>query len=119
DFTSIIRDTNSVAARPRAMARLFESILFDGVRVTLGDEVWLQSPEARIKLVGSLNVQRRAVRSSAIGGGIIESDSTLVPVLDGVVIAERGTYTLDLGRVVQREFQVEGGTVTFFPTDPD
>jgi translocation and assembly module TamB len=120
DFTSIIRDTLTVSSRPSAIARLFESILFDGVRVTLGDEVWLQSPEARIKLAGSLNVQRRTTRSSAIGaGGIIESDSSLVPVFDGVVIAERGTYTLDLGRVVQREFQVEGGTVMFFPTDLD
>jgi translocation and assembly module TamB len=120
DFTSVIRDTSRVATRPGALARLFESVLFDGVRVTLGDEVWLQSPEARIKLVGSLNVQRRAVRASAIGAsGIIESDSSLVPVFDGVVIAERGTYTLDLGRVVQREFQVEGGTVMFFPTDLD
>ena len=121
DFTSVIRDTiGAQEVRPNALARLFESVLFDGVRVTLGDEVWLQSPEARIKLAGALNVQRRATRTATIGaGGIIEDDSLLVPVLDGVVIAERGTYTLDLGRVVQREFQVEGGTVTFFPTDPD
>lgn len=30
------------------------------------------------------------------------------------MFAERGTYTLDLGRVVQREFQVESGSITFF-----
>ena len=47
-------------------------------------------------------------------GGLADNDSSLVPVLDGVLYAERGTYTLDLGRVVQREFQVEGGSVTFF-----
>ena len=32
--------------------------------------------------------------------------------LDGVLTAQRGTYTLDLP-LVQRDFQVEGGTITF------
>lgn len=116
DFTSIIRDTASARRFGlSSSSRLFESILFDGVRITLGDEVWLRSPEANIKLGGALNVQRRPKRASLVEvGGLADNDSTLVPVLDGVLYAERGTYTLDLGRVVQREFQVEGGSVTFF-----
>jgi translocation and assembly module TamB len=37
--------------------------------------------------------------------------------LDGTLTAERGTYTLAFGPL-QREFQVEGGTITFFG-DPE
>ncbi|MGH7679512.1 MAG: translocation/assembly module TamB domain-containing protein [Gemmatimonadaceae bacterium] len=115
DFSSVVSDTAVLANAQKQFARLFESVLFDGVRVTLGDEVWLRSPEANIQLVGALNVQRRGKRSSGISVSG-DNDSTLVPVLDGELRAERGTYTLNLGRVVQREFQVEGGTITFFET---
>lgn len=117
DFSTALRDTS--AARhlgPSRSSKLLGSILFEGVRVTLGDEVWLRSREANIKLGGSLNVQRRAKRGTLVAVGLVDGDSTLVPVLDGELRAERGTYTLDLGRVVQREFQVEGGTITFFGT---
>jgi translocation and assembly module TamB len=114
DFSSVVRDTATTPSASPA-ANLFQSVLFDGVSITLGDEVWLRSPEANIKLGGSLNVQRRAKRTSVVTVND-DDDAPLVPVLDGELRAERGTFTLDLGRVVQREFQVEGGTITYFET---
>lgn len=103
---------------PRPPSRLMESLLLDGVRVTLGDEVWLRSREANIKLAGTLAVQRVRERRLAAGLGTLGSDTAAryVPLLDGVLRAERGTYTLALGGyALQREFIVESGTVTFFP----
>jgi translocation and assembly module TamB len=119
DFTSVVRDTATVRQLGLGpSSKLFESILFDGVRVTLGDEVWLRSPEANIKLGGQLDIQRRASRSTRLAeSGLLEVDTTFKPMPEGTLYAERGTYRLDLGRVVQREFQVEGGTVTFFGSE--
>jgi hypothetical protein len=116
DFVSVLRDTAARRTEPTQMVKLFESVLFDGVRVTLGDEVWLRSSAGNpmnIKLAGALNVQRRAKRSAAFTLDDFESDSTFRPAAEGELRAERGTYTLILGQVVQREFQVEGGTISF------
>jgi translocation and assembly module TamB len=102
---------------PAPPSKLLESILIDDVRITLGDEVRLRSREADIKLAGSLNVQRtsRQRRGTILGVGTPTGPDSLSLALDGILVAERGTYTLALG-LVQREFQVEGGTVTFFGT---
>jgi translocation and assembly module TamB len=115
DFSSTIRDSTEATGRgPTLTNRLLESIVIDGVRVVLGDDVWLRSREANIKLGGILNVQRRLRRTYSVAlGTLIDTDSTMAPALDGELRAERGTYTLGLGPV-QREFQVEGGTITFF-----
>jgi translocation and assembly module TamB len=119
DFAAVLRDTSIGSSNaPSQVARLFESVLFDGVRVTLGDEVWLRSSVSNamnIKLAGVLNVVRRTKRTPTLALGDLESDSTQArPGLDGELRAERGTFTLVLGPVVQREFQVEGGTISFF-----
>lgn len=116
DFTSMLRDTTRAnGSGVAASSGIFQTILFDDVRVTLGDEVRLQSREANIVLGGELNIQQRSKRSANVASsGTLESDSSLVLVFDGVLRAERGTYTLDLGPLVRREFQVEGGSVTFF-----
>ena len=113
DWTSSLRDTATANVATGAASKLLESIIIDGVQVTLGDEVWLRSAEADIKLGGTLNVQRRPKRGVGVALGSLEADSVFVPTLDGVLRAERGTYTLALG-LVRREFQVEGGTITFF-----
>ncbi len=118
DFTVPMRDTAFASDEVGSSSGLLESIIINGVRVTLGDEVWLRSREANIKLGGGLTVQSRQRRGLNIAfGSLAESDAASVPVLDGVLRAERGTYTLALG-LVQREFTVEGGTITFFGT-PD
>jgi translocation and assembly module TamB len=117
DITSSFSD--SIVDRPDLLpkppSRLMESLLLDDVRVTLGDEVWLRSREANIKLVGSLNVQRVRERRLAAGLGLGQDSVQYVPLLEGQLRAERGTYALTAAGAFQREFQVEGGTVTFLP----
>jgi len=117
-------DTTDVRNRslmPQPPGRLVEHLRVDGVSVNLGDEVWLRSAEANIKLGGSLNVtrardERETTRSTL--GRTTRGDSALYRLaLSGVLSADRGTYTLDLG-VVQREFQVQSGRISFFGT-PD
>ena len=102
---------------PQASSNVMESLLLDDVQVTLGDDVWLRSTEANIKLVGALTVQRVRERRLTAGlGGLAQDSVHYVPLLEGVLRAERGTYTLMFGGIAfQREFQVEGGTVTFVP----
>ena len=114
-------DTTDVRNRslmPQPPARLVENLRLDGVSVNLGDEVWLRSAEANIKLGGSLNVTRardeRETRRSALGRGTREEPVYRL-ALSGALSADRGTYTLDLG-LVQREFQVQSGRITFFGT---
>jgi translocation and assembly module TamB len=114
-------DTTDVRNRslmPQPPGKLVEHLRLDGVSVNLGDEVWLRSSEANIKLGGSLNVTRardeRESRRSSLER--IGEDSALYRLaLSGTLSADRGTYTLDLG-VVQREFQVQSGRITFFGT---
>jgi translocation and assembly module TamB len=112
-------DTTDVRNRslmPQPPARLVENLRLDGVSVNLGDEVWLRSAEANIKLGGSLNVTRardeRETRRSSLGRAT-SVDPVYRLALSGALSADRGTYTLDLG-VVQRQFQVQSGRITFF-----
>jgi translocation and assembly module TamB len=115
-------DTTDVRNRslmPQPPGRLVEHLRLDGVSVNIGDEVWLRSAEANIKLGGSLNVTRaRGETTRSNLGRALRGDSALYRLaLSGALSADRGTYTLDLG-VVQREFQVQTGRITFFGT-PD
>jgi translocation and assembly module TamB len=114
-------DTTDVRNRslmPQAPSRLVENLRLDGVSVNIGDEVWLRSQEANIKLGGSLNVTRardeRETRRSSLGR-VTSVDPVYRLALSGALSADRGTYTLDLG-LVQREFQVQSGRITFFGT---
>ncbi|HEY7878476.1 MAG TPA: translocation/assembly module TamB domain-containing protein [Gemmatimonadaceae bacterium] len=65
--------------------------------VRIGDDVWLRSEEANIKLAGSMTLSKSGTQR----------------VENGMLRVSRGTYRLDLG-VVQRTFQVDSGSVTFF-----
>ncbi|MEO8881259.1 MAG: translocation/assembly module TamB, partial [Gemmatimonadaceae bacterium] len=70
------------------------------LQVEIGNDVWLRSAEANIKLGGQVALRKDAVNQR----------------FDGSIDVERGTYRLDLG-LVQRTFQVDSGTVTFY-NDP-
>ena len=126
DLAGIIdtTDLNPRIKLPSPPSALLKDMTISGVRVTLGDEVWLRSSEVNIKLVGSLNVRRSGQRASDAGapfaanGEAPVADSLIYRLaLDGTLTAERGTYTLSLGPI-QREFQVQSGTITFYGT-PD
>jgi translocation and assembly module TamB len=123
DLAGII-DTSELNAHiklPSPPSAVLRDMTITGVRVTLGDEVWLRSQEANIKLGGSLNVTRVPVRAVDAGSPFstrTAGDSlTYRLALDGTLTAERGTYTLSFGPL-QREFQVESGTITFYG-DPE
>ena len=66
----------------------------EGLRVRLGNEVRLRSPEANVQLTGEVAVV-----------GTLDA-----PDVRGEIFAARGTYRLDLG-LLQRTFQVDSGLV--------
>jgi translocation and assembly module TamB len=70
------------------------------LRIGIGDDVWLRSDEANIKLGGSVDLARVGDQR-----------------LSGTLQVVRGTYRLDLG-LVQRTFQVDSGSVVFYG-DPE
>jgi translocation and assembly module TamB len=124
DFFAIV-DTTDLGNRgllPGAPSELVEHLRLDGVRVNLGDDVWLRSAEVNVKLGGSLSVTRAVdpldrLRNGFARGAVRDTVAYRL-ALEGALSADRGTYTLTLGPAVQREFQVQRGTITFFGT-PD
>ena len=108
EFFTLI-DTTTTAGRSllaAAPSPLLRNLEVRDVRLVMGNNVWLRSPEANIKLAGDVGV--------TLGRGRL--DSTRVQLaLDGTLLAERGTYRLKLGYgAVQRTFDVERGTLRFF-----
>jgi translocation and assembly module TamB len=123
DFAQFF-DTTDVRNRslmPQPPSALVEHLRLDGVSVRIGDEVWLRSREANIKLGGSLNVTRardeRETTRSSLAQSARGDSARYKLALAGTLSADRGTFTLDL-TAVQREFQVQSGRITFFGT-PD
>jgi len=115
-----IVDTTDLRARqivPDAPSRLVKGLRLDDVHVVLGDEVWLRSREANIKLGGSLDV-RSAEKPNSLNAGPRGSRTKTTEygfALAGRLTADRGTYTLDLAPApVQREFAVQGGSINFY-----
>ena len=127
DDFAMLFDTTDVRNRslmPVAPSKLVEHLKLAGVSINLGDDVWLKSREASVKLGGSLNVTRaRDDRDAtrAFDRDLLTDSTTAAPkyrlALSGSLSADRGTYLLDLG-VVKREFQVQSGRISFFGT-PD
>ena len=104
---------------PDAPSKLIENLRLDDVKIVLGDEVWLRSREANIKLGGSLDVRSAEKPKSLAVGQPSYRNYDQGPkygfALLGRLTADRGTYTLDLAPApVQREFSVTNGSITFF-----
>jgi translocation and assembly module TamB len=93
---------------PRAPSTLVRNLTIRDVRVVIGDNVWLRSQEANIKLEGSLDVTK----------GTLLGTAAPQLALEGVLQSTRGTYVLELAGVVRRLFEVESGTLRFFG-EPD
>jgi translocation and assembly module TamB len=103
-------DTNVVrmdALLPSAPTALVQNLTLDNVLIEIGDDVWLRSPEANIKLGGALRVTRAVSRDGGVAR-LALSDSLTV---------QRGTYQLNLG-LARPSFEVERGVIRFFG-DPD
>ena len=81
----------------QSLSRLGSSITVANARVELGNEVWVQTPESRVNLSGTLDV--------TMNGDLL--------ALDGEIRANRGQYRLELG-VVNRSFSVDSGRVRFY-----
>ena len=81
----------------RSMSTLGRFATVNQVRLELGNEVWVRTPEAAVKLTGSVNLSTKG--------------RALVP--EGEITANRGQYRLDLG-VVNRSFSIDSGRVRFF-----
>jgi translocation and assembly module TamB len=93
---------------PGAPDTLVQNLTLDNVTIGMGEDVWLRSAEANIKLGGSVNVRRGS------------SDRAGAPeqlALQGTLRADRGTYRLNLG-ALQRTFDIERGSL-IFAGDPD
>ena len=101
--TTTLQGRSLLASAPSPLLRNLE---VRDVRLFMGNNVWLRSAEANIKLAGDVGVTLGRARQ----------DSTRVQLaLDGTLLAERGTYRLNLGfGAVQRTFDVERGTLRFF-----
>ncbi|MEP6762917.1 MAG: translocation/assembly module TamB domain-containing protein [Gemmatimonadaceae bacterium] len=80
------------------LTRLGQHMNVTQASLSLGDEVWIRTPEAAIKLGGALDIKTGA-------------DGLLA--FDGEVLANRGTYQLDL-YAVKRTFTVDSGKVRFY-----
>lgn len=80
-----------------SLAELGRFITVENARVDLGNAVWVQTPESKVKLGGGLDVEMSGDRLA----------------LDGEILATRGQYRLDLG-VVNRSFAIDSGRVRFF-----
>ncbi len=91
----------TAVTRNESFASLGEYLEARDVRVRLGDDVWVRTREAAVKLAGGVTVLEAAGQQLS---------------LEGEVQVERGTYRLDLG-VVNRPFAVDSGRVRFFPRD--
>ncbi|MBL0169286.1 MAG: translocation/assembly module TamB domain-containing protein [Gemmatimonadaceae bacterium] len=95
------------ALLPNAPSALLQNLVLDNVRVNIGDDVWLRSPEANLKLGGALRVTRAVGR---------DGSRARLALADSLVV-ERGTYQLNLG-IARPSFEVDRGVVRFYG-DPD
>ncbi len=89
---------------PSTPSEFVKNLKVENVGVNVGDDVWLRSSEANIKLGGSLTVTQ--------GNG--SGDSREALMLQGELRAIRGTYRLNIVPLVQPTFEVESGTLRFF-----
>ena len=101
DFRNVVDveelERSGVLRGTRVTDQLVENLTVDNVSIAIGDEVWLRSNAANIKLGGTVDVLRSGDRLA----------------LAGTVTANRGEYRLDLG-LVQRRFDVTRGELRFF-----
>ncbi|HEX6534423.1 MAG TPA: translocation/assembly module TamB domain-containing protein [Gemmatimonadaceae bacterium] len=100
DFYDIV-DTSLVVNRDLIRSAYLDTLIANlrvpSLSVHVGDDVWLRSEEANIKLAGDVALEK-------VGSQRLES---------GTLEVSRGTYRLNLGLVL-RTFEVDSGKVVFY-----
>lgn len=96
--TALVREAR---LGPSFQNRFVDSLRIDTLRLAVGEDFWLRSADANVKLSGEARVDKLARTYR----------------LDGTLTAERGQYTLKMGPIT-RDFEVQRGTVRFLGT-PD
>jgi translocation and assembly module TamB len=102
--TTVFRDRQLLPGAPSAFV---EGLTLDDVTLSVGNDVWLRSPETNIKLGGTPADTRAAARD--------RTQPTQLALL-GALDVERGTYRLNLLPLAQPVFDVFPGTLRFFGT---
>jgi translocation and assembly module TamB len=87
---------------PQPAARFIRGLSAENVRVVMGNDVWLRSQDADIKLTGFVNL--------TVGRADRFSEDQLA--LTGDLQTERGTYRFNVSPL-QRTFQVQSGLLRF------
>jgi translocation and assembly module TamB len=95
--TSLVANRGLIEALPPDLDSALANLRVPSLQVHIGEDVWLRSREANIKLAGEMELAK-------LGNQRLER---------GTLRVSRGTYRLDLG-VVQRTFQVDSGSVSFY-----
>lgn len=98
--TTFGRNRGIVPHVPPLLKDFMTNLKVPDLHIGIGDDVWLRSDEANIKLGGSMDLAK-------VGG----------QRLSGTLRVVRGTYRLDLG-IVRRTFQVDSGSIVFYG-DPE
>ncbi|HSU14902.1 translocation/assembly module TamB [Longimicrobium sp.] len=86
---------------PTTGQMILAGLIPQGLQVTVGESVWLQSPDARIQIRGQLVIDRPA--------------GSATNLIYGELDAVRGSYTLVVGPI-RRQFDIQQGVVRFFGT---
>ena len=105
--TAVFAEPLVVANAP---SRFINNLTLRDVRIDMGQDVRLLSSESKITIGGSVLVGRRRTLR-----GLDSSQVQLT--LDGQLLVNRGTYTLNIGDVVRRTFDVERGSMRFYNDD--
>ena len=95
-----IEEVPVAASAAQTFSKFGRFVNVTNARVDLGNEVWVQTPEAKVKVGGGLAITMHGEKLA----------------LEGEITANRGQYRLDLG-VVNRSFAIDSGSVRFFGTD--
>jgi hypothetical protein len=85
---------------------MMDSLRIGGIKVNLGDNFWLKSPDASIQLSGELTV------STAHQNHQIENGEKYR--LEGTVRTVRGIYRMALAPGLTREFMIREGSIRYF-----
>lgn len=101
ELASLDQQLIGVQDLPGARPPAFGDVTIQGLVVDVGEDVWLNTPEARARLAGELTVFHNAAGTRVFG------------TLQG----SRGTFTLRAGPIVRR-FDIRQASIRFFGT-PD